>query len=162
MARIVFVAVLAFLLNATGAWAQCTGAGGVPFNCADDGSAVVAGSLFMAGNPSTGKSVRYTADEIAAFTRAGVTVTSATGSTALTATDRHVCVLHSAPVTITLEASPATGAVQTVADCAGAAATYAITVQAASGTVLGAADVSMTQAYMSLDFVYTRTGWVLQ
>ena len=161
MRRLVFTAASVFLLSAGAARAQCAGASGVPFNCAD-GGAVVAGSIFQGGNVSTGKSVKHTAAQIATYVRSGVTVTTVTDSAALAATDRHVCVNHSAPATITLMPSPATGAVPTVADCSGGAAANTITVQPAAGTVMGTTSVAMAQAYMSLDFVYTGTGWVLQ
>ena len=108
------------------------------------------------------QSVKVSIAQLKAATQAALSVVNVAANHSSTATERYICVNHASPVTITLMPSPTAGALQTVTDCAGAAGTSTITVQPASGTVMGAADVQMTQPYMSLDFVYTGSGWVLQ
>ena len=113
--------------------------------------------------PSRGnQSVKVSIAQLRAAAQAVLSVVNVNANHSATATERYICVNHSSPVTITLMPSPTAGALQTVTDCAGAAGTSTITVQAASGSIMGDADVQMTQPYMSLDFVYTGSGWVLQ
>ena len=114
------------------------------------------------GPSRSNQSVKVSIAQLKAATQAALSVVNVAANHSATATERYICVNHSSPVTITLMSSPTAGALQTVTDCAGAAGTSTITVQPASGTVMGAADVQMTQPYMSLDFVYTGSGWVLQ
>jgi hypothetical protein len=77
------------------------------------------------------------------------------------AADGFVAVNSVSPVTITLAAAPPIGTTQTINDAGGHAATAHITVQPASGTISGFANVILTQAHQAQAFTFTSLGWVL-
>src|ERR1700744_3334408 len=89
-------------------------------------------------------------------------ITNVTTTTyAASNSDQVICVTQpSAGVTVTLASSPITGLVQTVSDCGQNAAIYNITVQPATGTIFGNANVLMNLNNESLEFEYTGSAWV--
>lgn len=86
---------------------------------------------------------------------------TAAGAIAQTGTDRHICVNKTtgAATAVGLVAGPSTGAVITVDDCKGDAATNNITITPAAGNIDGSATYVISTAYGSWTGVYTGTIW---
>lgn len=70
-----------------------------------------------------------------------------------------VLVQHTAPCTINLPASPATGQVLTIKDAAGNSAEWPITVTGGAVLIDGAASVEIAFNWSWVQLVYTGAGW---
>lgn len=90
-----------------------------------------------------------------------ITVITAAGAVAVTRTVNIVVIKKTVgeATAVTLPASPVRGRPYTIKDGKGDAATNAITVSPAAGTIDGAASFVINFNWASFDFVYNGTEW---
>lgn len=90
-----------------------------------------------------------------------VRVVSAPGTITATSADAVIVVRKAtgAVTAVTLESAPATGRVLTIKDGLGDAATNAITITPASGTIDGAATMTVSANYAAVTLVYNGYEW---
>jgi hypothetical protein len=124
------------------------GAGQIAFGNASAGGADFSGSIKLSGINDQG------------FVITKSRVVSASTDTVSASTDYFVCVAYTSTGAVT-ETLPAGVAGQTflIKDCGGAAATHAITITPASGTIDGGSSYSLSTNYGSVAVTYVNSQW---